>query len=120
MSAATEAQSHVSRFAELDSNAPERLVRVRGRHLEGTEMVVRFRKETLDHEHVLEGGASPIYPLVLQLQTTFGTQTFAPKELCQATGVSRATAHRQIDRLCRAGALTKRGFGEYVVTAVKQ
>lgn len=120
MSAATEAQIHVSRFAELDSNAPERLVRVRGRHLEGIEMVVRFRKETLDHEHVLEGGAAPIYPLVLQLQTTFGAQTFAPKELCQATGVSRATAHRQIDRLYRAGVLTKRGFGEYAVTGVKR
>jgi hypothetical protein len=31
MSAATEAQIHVSRFAELDSAAPERLVRIRGR-----------------------------------------------------------------------------------------
>jgi RecA-family ATPase len=84
MSAATEAQIHVSRFAELDSNAPERLVRVRGRHLEGTEMVLRFRKETLDHEHLSEGGAAPLYPLVLQLQSTFGTQTFGPKELCHA------------------------------------
>jgi hypothetical protein len=120
MGAATEAQIHVSRYAELDSNAPERLVRVRGRHLEGTEMVVRFRKETLDHEHVLEGGAAPLYPLVLQLQTTFETRTFAPKELCHATGVSRATAHRQIDRLFRAGVLTKRGFGEYIVTGVRQ
>jgi hypothetical protein len=120
MSAATEAQIHVSRYAELDSNAPERLARVRGRHLEGTEMVLRFRKKTLDHEHVLEGGAAPLYPLVLQLQTTFGTRTFAPKELCHATGVSRATAHRQIDRLFRAGVLTKRGFGEYVVTGVRQ
>jgi len=119
MSAATEAQIHVSRFAELDSNAPQRLVRVRGRHLEGTEMVVRFRKETLDHEHVLEGGAAPLYPLLLQLHTAFGTQTFGPKELCHATGVSRATAHRQIDRLCRGGALTKRGFGDYIVTGVK-
>jgi hypothetical protein len=46
-----------------------------------------------DHESVLEGGA--------------GTQTFAPKELCRATGGSRATAHRQIDRLCRAGLLIR-------------
>jgi hypothetical protein len=120
MSAATEAQIHISRFAELDSNAPQRLVRVRGRHLEGIEMVLSFRKESLDHEHILEGGAAPLYPLVLQLQTTFGTRTFGPKELCQATGVSRATAHRQIDRLCRTGVMAKRGFGEYVITGVKQ
>ena len=120
MSAATEAQIHVSRFAELDSNAPERLVRVRGRHLEGTEMVLRFRKETLDHEHVLEGGAAPLYPLVLQLQSTFGTQTFGPKELCHATGLSKAAAHRQPDRLGRTGVLTKRGFGQYVLAGVRQ
>ncbi len=56
-----------------------------------------------DHESVLEGGA--LYPLVLQLEATFGTQTFAPNELCNATSVSRATAHRQIDRPCRAGLL---------------
>jgi hypothetical protein len=115
MSAATEAQIHISRFPDLDSNAPERLVRIRGRHLEGTEMVLRFRKDTLDHEHVLEGGAAPFYPLLLQLRTTFGTETFGQKELSRATGVSPATAGRQIARLHRAGALTKRGFGEYVV-----
>jgi len=120
MSAATEAQIHISRFGDLDSNAPERLVRIRGRHLEGIEMVLRFRKETLDHEHILEGGAAPLYPLVLQLQTTFGTRTFGPKELCHATGVSRATAHRQLDRLCRTNVLARRGFGEYVMTGVKQ
>ena len=53
-------------------------------------MVLRFRKETLDHEHVLEGGAAPFYPLVLQLQTTFGSQAFSPKELARNTGVSIA------------------------------
>jgi hypothetical protein len=119
MSAATEAQIHVSRFPGLDSNAPERLVRIRGRHIEGTEMVLRFRKGTLDHEHVLEGGAAPFYPLLLQLQTAFGAQAFSAKEISQTTGVSRATAHRQIDRLSRAGALAKRGFGEYIVTGVR-
>jgi hypothetical protein len=120
MSAATEAQIHVSRFPELDSNAPERLVRIRGRHIEGTEMVLRFRKETLDHEHILEGGAAPIYPVILQLQTAFGTQAFGAKEIAQTTGVSRSTAHRYIERLSRASALTKRGFGEYIITVVRQ
>ena len=120
MSAATEAQIHISRFAELDSNAPERLVRVRGRHLEGNEVVLRFRKETLDHEYLLEGGAAPFYPLILQIQAAFETRTFSPKDLSQETGVSRATAHRQIDRLYRSGALVKRGYGEYVLTVLRQ
>ena len=116
MSAATESQIHVARFAELDGAAPERLVRVRGRHSADLEMLLRFRTETLDYEHVLEGGAAPLYPLVLQIQTAFGSDTFGPKELSHATGVGRATAHRQIDRLYRAGVLLKRGFGEYVLT----
>jgi hypothetical protein len=120
MSAATEAQIHVSRFPELDSNARERLVRIRGRHVDGTEMVLRFRKETLDHEHLLEGGAAPIYPVLLQLQATFGTEAFSAKDISQATGVSRATAHRCIDRLSRAGALTKRSFGQYVIAEVRR
>lgn len=120
MSAATGVQIHISRFADLDSFAPERLVRVRGRHLEGTEMVLRFRKETLDHEHVLEGGAATMYPLVLQLHSAFGIQSFTPKDCVQATGDSRATVHRQIDRLCRAGAVNKTGFGQYVLAAMKQ
>jgi putative DNA primase/helicase len=59
MSAATEAQTHVSRFADLEGAAPERLVRVRGRHSTDVELVLRFRAETLDFEHVLEGGAAP-------------------------------------------------------------
>lgn len=116
MSAATQSQIHVSRFRELDSNAPERLVRIRGRHQEGMELVLRFRKDTLDHELVLEGGAAPLYPLLLQIQGELGSQTFGPKELSHATGVSRATAGRQIERLYRAGALHKRGFGAYSIT----
>jgi hypothetical protein len=117
MSAATEAQIHVSRFPELDSSAPERLVQVRGRHLEGSELVLRFRKDTLDYEHVLDGGAASVYPLVQQIQTAFGTQPFSPKDFCQHTGASRATAHRHIDRLYRANVLSKRGLGEYVLSA---
>jgi hypothetical protein len=113
MSAATESQMHVSRFRELDGNAPERLIRIRGRHQEGIEMVVRFRKDTLDHELVLEGSAAPLYPLVLQIRSGLGSQTFGPKELSLATGVSRATAGRQVERLYRAGVLHKRGFGGY-------
>ena len=118
MSAATESQMFISRFPDLDGAAPERLVRIRGRHSEDLEMVLRFRKETLDYEHVLEGGAAVLYPAVLQLRSAFGSQAFSPKELTHVTGLSRATAHRQIDRLYRAGVLQKRGFGEYVLVTV--
>lgn len=115
MSAAVEALVHVSRFDDLESNAPERLVRVRGRHIEGTEMVTRFLKPTLNYEHILEGAASVHYPVLLQIKSKFGTSTFGPKELSHETGLSRATANRQIERLYRGGALAKRGFGEYAV-----
>ena len=117
MTAATESLTSVSRFAELGMGSPERLIRIRGRHLEDREMVLRFRKETLDYEFVLEGGAASMYPLVVQIKQEFGTQAFTPKALCGATGISRATAHRHIAQLLRAEALTKVAYGEYVLAA---
>jgi hypothetical protein len=42
MGAAVESQVHITRFKDLSGTAPERLVRVRGRHLDGVEMVLRF------------------------------------------------------------------------------
>jgi DNA-binding IclR family transcriptional regulator len=59
-----------------------------------------------------------VYPLILQIRIAFGTETFGPKEFTDATGIARATAHRHIDRLYRAGALTKRGRGEYALSVV--
>lgn len=115
MSAATEAQINISRFADLDNAVPERLVRIRGRHFEDLEMVIRFCAETLSFDYVLKGGAASLYPVLLQIETAFGRDAFSPKDLAHATGWSRATAHRHIDRLHRAGALDKRGFGNYAV-----
>lgn len=114
MAAATEAQIHISRFSELDT-APERLVRARPRHGKDLEMVLRFREETLDYDHVLDGGASPLYPLILEIKNAFSDRTFSPKDLTHATGVNIRTAHRHIDRLYRAEALTRRTYGEYVL-----
>ena len=76
MSAATESQIFISRYPEL-------------------------RKQSLDYEHVLDGGAASAYPLILQLQNAFGKEPFGAKELTHETGVSRATAHRQIECLYR-------------------
>ncbi len=39
------------------------------------------------------------------------------KDLSQATGASRPTAFRLIDRLRSAGAIQKTGYGEYVLVA---
>jgi hypothetical protein len=116
VTAATESQIHVSRFSELDG-APERLVRIRGRHAEDSQMVLRFRKETLDYEFVLEGAAAPLWPLIGQIRRELGEQRFGIKELCHATGVSRATAHRQLDRLRQTDLIRKVGFGQYLLVA---
>jgi len=115
LTAATEMMVHICRFPELDSDAPERLVRTRGRHDSGVEFVMRFRLDTLDHEFVLEGPAAEVYPLLAQLRREFGGQVITPRLLVEVTGVARATAHRQIERLFRAGVLDKRGYGEYVL-----
>jgi hypothetical protein len=115
MSAATESQTFICRFQDHDG--AERLVRIRGRHSEDLELVLRFRKETLDYEHVLQGGAACLYPVVVQLRTAFGTQAFSPKDMAHATGLGIATVHRHISRLYRADAIQKRGYGEYVLVA---
>jgi RecA-family ATPase len=108
MSMSTEAQVHVSRFDELNGGEPERLIRIRGRHSTDLQLALRFRKETMNYQHVLEGGAAEMYPLLKRIKIELGQQPFGIKELSQATGVSRATAYRQIDRLRQAGALIRR------------
>jgi DNA-binding IclR family transcriptional regulator len=56
---------------------------------------------------------------ILRLQTEFGSETFGAKDLSHRTGVSRATAHRQIDRLYRSNVLVKRGYGVYGLSVLK-
>lgn len=118
VSAATESQTFILRFQEFDGAAPERLVRVRSRHSEDLEMVLRFRKETLDYEHVLEGGAATSYPFLVQLKAAFGNQSFSPKDVVHTTGLSIATVHRHISRMYQANAVQKRAHGEYVLVAL--
>lgn len=114
ISAATEGQIFINRFNELPGNAPERLVRIRGRHIPGAELVVRLTQR-LDYEFVLEGGAAEMYPTALQIQHTFGDKPFSPKSLSHETGMSRATAHRVIGRLLASNAIRKQGYGEYAL-----
>jgi hypothetical protein len=117
MTAATEAQLHVSRYRDLDSNAPERLIRIRGRHQAGLELVARFSVDTLSHDFVLAGSAAPVFPLIAQIREAFGGGVFGPKELSQALAISRPTAHRHIERLRSAGVINRRGYGEYLLVA---
>ncbi len=115
--AATEGEFHISRFRDLPSTAPERLLRVRGRRHDGLELVIRFRRETLDYEFVMEGPAAEIYPIIQQLRSTFAGRPFSPKEVCYETGMARATAHRVISRLTAAGMMARSGYGQYVLGA---
>jgi hypothetical protein len=118
MAGASEAQVHVSRFAEFDSGATERLIRIRARHAEDAQIVARFRKDRLDYEHVLEGGAAPLYPALEQIRREFGSGDFSAKDLWSATGISRSTAFRVLDRLRLASAIQKRSHGQYFLTAI--
>ena len=113
MSSSTENQIHMARFSDLLDGAPERLVQVRGRHTRGNEVVVRFREKTLDQEFILEGGAAPLYPMILGLRNSFGSEPFTPKEYKFETGVSSATATRHIARLLQSDALIRTGKGSY-------
>jgi hypothetical protein len=113
MGAAVEGQIHISRCKDLPSSAPERLVRTRGRHFEGTEAVIRFRKETLDYAIVIEGAAASLFPEILQIKNQFGNRVFSAKELYQELGLSRTTGYRLGLRLAEGGVLSRRGYGEY-------
>ncbi len=117
MSMATEAQIHIARFAELDIKAPERLVRARARHAADVHLVLRFRETTEDYEFVLENSAAVWYPAMREIKGEFGKNAFGIKDLSQATGASRVTAFRLIERLRSAGAIQKVGYGEYVLVA---
>jgi hypothetical protein len=115
MEAAAEGLIHVARFLELEDNAPERIVRIRMRHGEDLQLVLRFRKETLDYQIAFEGTAADCYPLLLDIRHAFPDKQFTPQDLSRETGVSRQTATRQIHRLLYHGAIRKEGHGSYRV-----
>lgn len=113
MGAHSEGQIFISRFNDLPSSAPERLVQIRGRHVGGAEMVIKFNAERLAYDFLLEGPAASSYPALLQVKSEFGMVPFSPKALCNATGMSRASAHRLIGRLLANNLASKVGYGEY-------
>lgn len=114
IAAATESQIHIARFPEMDSGA-ERFVRIRGRHAADVQLVLRFVRDTLNYEWVMDGMASGMYPFLLQVRREFGAETFTMKTLCGATGLARATAYRYIERLRIADVIRRIGYGQYVL-----
>jgi hypothetical protein len=111
--AASEGQIHIARFKDFPGNAPERLIQGRGRHLDGFEAVIRFRKNTLDYEVVLEGAGAPIFVELCQLRNAFEDRIFSPKECYQELGMSRTNAFRLIGKLTAADVLERQGYGQY-------
>jgi hypothetical protein len=114
--AAVDGLMKITRFRDLPVKAPERLVQVRGRHIQGAEMLVRFKEETLSYDLLLEGSAAQFYPEIQSLKRHFTSRTFAPKDVVNETGMGRSTVHRVIDRLLYGNVLTRRGYGEYALT----
>jgi hypothetical protein len=55
-------------------------------------MVLRFDKESLAMQHVLDGSASVFYPHIANLRNAFGAQPFSPKGMSQEIGFTRPTA----------------------------
>jgi hypothetical protein len=111
--AAVDGAFSISRFRELAINAPERLLRVRGRHLGGEEMVLRFVEEKLSYDLVMSGSASSHYPDVLALERHFAGRVFSPNDVTKETGMGRATVHRLIERLLYGNVLSRSRYGEY-------
>lgn len=99
MGANTDAQIFVSRFTDFSEGEPERMVRVRSRHLAGQEFVIRFREESMDYDLVMAGGASHLYPEIKQLRHHFPSGGFTAKQVQDETGWSRTSIYRILNRL---------------------
>lgn len=106
MQQATETQIIISRFRDLPDADPARQVSVRGRHLEGHQMVLAFRKESLDYDLVLEGAAAEDYADLRLLWAQFPRTAFDAKEVMTEMGWSKH-AYKILNRLAAAGVLVK-------------
>ena len=99
----------VDRFRDAIEVERERLVQVRGRKLEELDLVLRFQKDTLDYDWVMEGTLSTLYPEIRQLELRFPGRAFTVKEIASELGWSRPTAYRILNRLRFGTLIDKRG-----------
>lgn len=115
ITAASEGQISIARYRDLPLGSPERLVRVRGRHLADYEMTIRLDRDKRLYNYVTDGPAAPLYPLIAEILREIDQEQalFTAKEYQSAVGVSLATAYRQLALLVQAGVLWK-GRGEDV------
>ena len=107
MQAVSEAQIVVERFRDLGEEDPVRLVSVRGRHLRGVQMVVRFLEGSLDFDLVLEGPASERYPRLKRLLHTFRGKAFTATDVNQEIGWAKTQVYDLLNDLVNADILIK-------------
>jgi len=105
--AVAEGLIRIARFQELPEADGARLISVRGRHLRGTELVVRFKPDSLDFDLVLDGSASRDYPDLVQLRRAFPGESFNAKDISNDLGWSRPTTYRLMNRLVMSNVLRK-------------
>lgn len=103
---ATESQIVITRFPDLPDSDPARLVTVRGRHLDGHQMVIAFRKASLDYDLVLESCAED-YPRIRELWQAFPRTAFDIHDVGRELGWKGATPYRLLGRLVGGGVLRK-------------
>jgi hypothetical protein len=105
----------IDKIPDLGIGAPQRLVRIEGRHTGESAHVLRFRAETLDYEHIFEGDAAQFWPEVIALRNEFVQQPFSPKDVMEKMGGSRQTITRLLNRLVAGGAIQRNGYGNYSI-----
>lgn len=110
MAAVPEAQIVVERFRELGEEDPARLVSIRGRHLRGMQMVLRFREESLDFDFIMDGPASEEFPRLRQLlRGGFRGKAFTAAEVTKEIGWAKTQVYALLSRLTASGLLRKDG-----------
>lgn len=109
MQAVSEAQIVVERFRELGEEETARLVSVRGRHLRGLQMVLRFREESLDFDFLMEGPASEEFPRLRQLVRAFRDKAFSAGDVNTELGWAKTQVYAMMSRLMASGIVRKNG-----------
>jgi hypothetical protein len=105
--AAVDTLIRLSRFDDLDEGDGARLVQIRGRHLAGKTMVLRFREASLDFDLIYEGPVASLYPELKLLHDQFRGVAFTIKDVTSKTGWATSTGYNYLRKLTRAGILKK-------------
>lgn len=107
--AVSEFQIVVERFRELSEEDPMRLVSVRGRHLRGLQMALKFREDTLDFDWVMDGPAAEEFPRLRHLLRAFRGKSFTVPEITKEIGWAKTQAYALMSRLGSSGLVLKDG-----------